>query len=122
MQLTDAATHGDFMDALHQLLGDMKGWGCVNSVFARSDLGKTDSGDESTTTTTTLVEETTTTTTPDIGADGTFDFTTEGVTCTHGKSQEEHGKSGDHGPGEDHGPGQDHSSNGKSEEAPGHNK
>jgi hypothetical protein len=98
MQLTDASTHGDYLNALHQLLGDMKGWGCVNSVIARSDLGKGsgDGGDDEGTTTTTLEPTTTTTTTlPDIGADGTFEFTTQGVTCTHGKSQDSHGKSGD---------------------------
>jgi len=118
IQLTDKTNHGAFMVALHQLLDGMKGWGCINSVFAKSDLGKGsgDEGDDEATTTTTSTTTTTTTTIPETTTTiADFTFTSQGVTCVHGKSQDSHGKSGEpHGKsGDPHGNSQGYKNNDK---------
>ena len=67
--------HGQFMKLFKDLY-DMRGRGCLNRWLAQSDLGKNDQQVK-----TQDFEE------PEIGSEGTIDFTTVPVSCNHDKKE-----------------------------------
>lgn len=67
--------HGQFMKLFKDLY-DMRGRGCLNRWLAQSDLGKNDQQVK-----TQDFEE------PEIGSEGTIDFTTVPASCNHDKKE-----------------------------------